>query len=239
MKKLFLFLTVLTFGISLSSCLSVGSQNFTETSIVYIDNHGFTTYGKTLSGRGITNDRIRLMESKTFKIISYSWEEEMGMTELDGTTLYNVAIAGDPIDLPQTRLVTGQVEFPKGVGFNEVKAPAYDNYGVYFDDFWLFEYSYKAKEGQKPSVSFFQRQSDSSTPDIIEVDIRLSLVGEAKDGADEKLYGDLVAVDMQQIRQQFLGPSNSSVKLKFYYYEKEGENLTSSQNTYEMTHLDR
>lgn len=239
MRKLFLFLTVLTFGITLSSCLSVGNQNFAETSIVYIDSHGFTTYGKTLSGRAIYNDQISIMSPRTFKVMNYSWDEEYGVQDMDGVTLYKVVTTGDVIDLSQTELITGISNIERGATLKEIKQPVYDKHGVYFDDFWLFEYTYEGKEGQKPRLSFFLREN-SQDENIKEIDIRLNLHGEAKEGAETRTYSDVIAVDMKLIRSMFLGPSNQNVRLKFFYFDDDtSENPTSSQNTWEMSSYDK
>lgn len=240
MKKIFLFLTVLTFGLTMTSCLNSGSQNFVETSIVFIDSHGFSTFGKTLSGRVISNERISLMEPKTFKIISYSWDEDYGMAPIGDGSAYKVVVSGDPIDLSRSFLDTHNQnpEF-RGTPITQIKNPAYDEFGFWFDDFWLFEYSYKGKEGEKPFLSFYLREPNENNPSLVEVDIRLNLSGDPKEGATERDIVDVTSVDMRYIRDRFLNSDNKSLSVKFYYFNSEEGQLVSSQNNWRMTYAEK
>ena len=94
MKKLFLFLSVITFGLTLSSCLGSGNSNFTESSIVYIKQYNGIVYGRTLSGNAITSAKIKMMQPGTFKAFTYTWDEEYGFADTgsENARIYNVVI---------------------------------------------------------------------------------------------------------------------------------------------------
>lgn len=224
-KNLFLFLTVIAFGLGLSSCLSGGSQHFAEVAIVYIDTHetgGFTTYGKTHTGKAITSTKIKLMQPNTFKLFYYAWDEENGFTELgDAGNLFNVQMGEEVKDIAGTRLNTyaSAPEEDKGSLFEEIAAPIYSARGDWFDDFWVFQYNYKAKEDEKPSVSFFLRQNEEEDNKKLKVDIRLNITGNPKEGASEKVYSEIVAVNMNEIRQNYLS-SQDEVAIEFYYHKE-------------------
>ena len=78
MKKFFLSMSVLVVTLFMSSCLGLGSRNYSESSVVYIDTESGVNYGKTLTGRLITSDKIQEMIPQTFKFFAYSWDEEYG-----------------------------------------------------------------------------------------------------------------------------------------------------------------
>ena len=229
-KNLFLFLTVIAFGLGLSSCLSGGSQHFAEVAIVYIDTHeagGFTTYGKTHTGKAITSTQIKLMQPNTFKLFYYAWDEENGFTDLgEEGSLFNVQMGDEVKDIAGTRLNTyaSAPEEDKGSLFEEIAAPIYSARGDWFDDFWVFQYNYKAKEDEKPSVSFFLRQNDEEEENKnLKVDIRLNITGEPKEGASEKVYSEIVAVNMEEIRHTYLSSQEGKeeISIEFYYHNEE------------------
>lgn len=233
MRKLILFFIAVSLGLTMTSCLDEGSQNFSESSIVYIAMDQNLIYGKTLTGRVITSDKMQMMQPGTFKFFSYSWEESYGYTPFGEVNVYNVVPTGDVIDISKTYLQMVPVtEVTPNVYFKDIKRPVYDENGVYLDDYWLFEYSYMGKEGETPIVSFHKRSSTEQNPDPIEIDVRLAKTGTPKDGASEKLFTDVVAVDMAQLRHMYGGTSTSSTKdlrIKFWYYLDGRTELTESQ----------
>ncbi len=237
MRKLILFFIAVSLGLTMTSCLDEGSQNFSESSIVYIAMDQGLVYGKTLTGRVITSDKIDMMVPGTFKFLSYSWEESYGYTSLGEVSVYNVITSGEVIDISQTYLQMAPVtEVTPKLDFKDIKRPVYDENGIYLDDYWLFEYSYMGKEGETPIVSFYKRSSTEQNPDPVEIDVRLVKTGTPKDGASEKLYTDVIAVDMRQLRQMYGGTSTTSTKdlrIKFWYYLDGRTELTESQ-TYIM-----
>lgn len=245
MKKLFLFLTVVVLGISLSSCLTGGKQRFSEPAIVYIDQSDlppYSTYGKTHSGNGITNPKIELMQPGTFKMFYYLWEEDFGTTAIGNGTLLNVEISGEIVDINKTTLEPGygSIETERGTPFKAIGSPIYDQKGVWFKDYWVFQYSYNGKEGQTPNVKFSLREEEgenSSGTKLLKVDMRLNLVGEPKEGATSNNLTSWIAVDMRYIRDAFLRNKDDKVEVKFYYYNTEEGEITSSQNNWPMVYF--
>ena len=151
MRKLILFFIVVSFGPTMTSCLDEGSQNFSESSIVYIAMDQNLIYGKTLTGRVITSSEIKMMELGTFKFFAYSWDESYGYTTLGSASVHNVVVTGEVGELNTSVLRTVPVtETTPNIPLKELKEPAYDPEGVYFDDYWLFQFSYMGKEGETP-----------------------------------------------------------------------------------------
>lgn len=232
MRKLILFFTVIAFGLTMTSCLNTGSQNFAETSVVYIAMDNGVVYGRTLRGKIITSDKIRMMEPGTFKLFNYSWEESYGYTTLGEVNIFNVVIAGEVLDINKTHLNMMPVtEAEPIVYFDALKNPIYNQEGVYFDDFWLFEYNFKAKKGESTLVTFNKR-APGENADVIEVDVRLKKLGTPDSGASDVESVNIVAVDMKQLRQMHEGTSTTSTKdiqVKFYYYLEGREGLVDTQ----------
>lgn len=235
MKKLLLFFTTITLGLSLTSCLDGGSQNFSETAIVYIDQHSIQTYGKALNGRGlIISQKIQLMEPKNFYIFSYSWNEESEYTAIGDASAYNVNVISEEIKLQKTWLspTPAPAETPT-VKFKEIAEPIRDEEGKYIDDNWLFPYSYMGKEGETPSASFFKREGNSEKPNLVEIDIRLTKTGEGK--GDERQLTNYVGVDLNHLRQNYITQGGSNeIEIKFYYYVDGKDEPVASEKTYKM-----
>lgn len=221
MKKLFLFLTVLTFGVSFSSCLKMDNSFTDPYNIVYINEYEFMTkFGKTQTGKLIVNDAIQKMENKSMHLISYSWDEKKNTTSSIGAaTAFNVDIIGQK-SIAMTSLYTGSHSSESDL-FTKVATPVRDEYGIYFDDLWVFEYAFEAIEGQTSSVRFYQRDEDnndnSNSKKIIKVDVHLSVSGTPGEGKEKKMMGDIVAVDLSRIRSQYVSKTNEEVEIQFFY----------------------
>ncbi len=203
MKKLLLFITVALLGVSMSSCLDMGSQQFNDRSIVYISQYQGRIYGKTLSGRVITSDKMQIMSPRSFKLFSFSWDESYGYTPIGDLQANNVVITGDEIDIASTELwdIPADSETAE-YKFKQILSPAHDPYGKYFDDFWLFEYHYRALEGEKYTLEFYTREYDESEKMLL-VDIRLFRTEVGKENASEKDFFNIMAVDMGQLRRKY------------------------------------
>lgn len=237
MRKLILFFTAISLGFAMTSCLDGGSQNFTESSVVYIAMDQNLVYGKTLTGRLITSDNIKMMTPGKFKFLSYSWDESYGYTALGSASVYNVVSSADAIDITPTVLQMVPVsESTPNLPLKELKDPAYDPKGEYIDDFWLFQYSYMGKEGEIPVVTFHKRNSTEENPDPVQIDVRFSKTGEPKAGATEKMVTDIIAVNMLPLRLMYEGSSSTVTKdlrVKFYY-NLDGRTEPVETQTYTM-----
>lgn len=236
MRKLILFFTAVSLALTMTSCLD-GNQNFSEPNIVYIDQAGGgVIYGKTLNGRLITSDKMMLMEPGTFKFFHYSWEESYGYTQIDENLSANkVVIHGDVVDIKNTYLEMMPVtEVEEPLHFNEIRLPpVYHSGSVLFGDKWLFEYYFMGKEGEIPVVTFNKRNASEQSPNDIQIDIRITKTGTPKEGATEKIMGDLISLDMRALRQMF-ADQNNDLNIKFYYYVKDRQELQESP-VYTMT----
>ncbi len=236
MKKLFLFLSVITFGLTLSSCLGSGNSNFTESSIVYIKQYNGIVYGRTLSGNAITSAKIKMMQPGTFKAFTYTWDEEYGFADTgsENARIYNVVILGDAQDIDNRALTLQPVSENQGAAIKQIAGIQYDTNGAYLDDYMLFNYALEHKEGEKFDISFHLRATEQESPETLTVDIRFNLVEEAKENAKEETTVDIIAVNMKYIRDNFLENKNSEVKIEFLYYNKIGEdsNPVKVQNAF-------
>lgn len=236
MRKLILFFTAVSLGLTMTSCLD-GNQNFSESRIVYIDQTpSGTIYGKTLSGRLITSDKMMLMEPGTFKFFHYSWEESYGYAQIgENLSANKVVIHGDVVDIKNTHLeMMPVIEVEEPLHFNEIRLPpVYHPENVLFGDKWLFEFYFTGKEGEIPVVTFNKREASEQSPDNVQIDIRITKTGTPKEGATERIMGDLISLDMRALRQMFSG-QNKDINIKFYFYQKDRQELQESQ-TFNMT----
>lgn len=211
----------------MSSCLKMDNTFTDPYNIVYINEYNYATkYGKTQTGKLIINDEIQSMENKSMHLISYSWDEKKNdITNIGAATAYNVDIIGKK-PITKTFLYTGSHSEESDL-FKDIAPPVRDEYGIYFDDIWVFEYAFEAIEGQHSNVSFFLREGESTedsninSKKTVKVDIHLSVDGTPKEGATEKkLMADLVAVDLSTIRGRYVTESNKEIEVQFYYYNK-------------------
>lgn len=229
MKKMMFFLSIIGVSLLMTSCLGAGSQNFSEPAIAYIarDNASGLVYARTSSGRFITSSQIQTMLPGSFKLFYYSWEESYGLATIENTTVYkDVIISGNSYDIPTTRVLTNPVSEVKFKPFVGISQEVYyaDNQ-TYFDDHWILEYAYKAKEGENPIVSFYLREEESESRDEVVIDIRLSLSGTAT-GTSETNKSAMVAVDMAPVRAKYSAMETGSsrrMSVKFNYYVEDND----------------
>lgn len=238
MKKLLLFFTSIAFGLSLTSCLDGGSQNFTEQSFVYIDNYQMATYGKAINGRGLIyseNPKFQMLDSKSYVFLAYSWEEENGYKAIGEQNAFNVSVGSDIIEINKTNLAP--VKAPDVVPterFARIDGVVHDPEGVFFDDNWLIQYSYIGKEGETPSVQFYLGKNTIDEDNTIQVDLRLTKSGTPKDGANEREYTNYTSVDMSFLRGTFLASSGKEIKVKFNFYKQGSDTPVVTENYYVM-----
>ncbi|MDR2815334.1 MAG: hypothetical protein LBB62_01320, partial [Proteiniphilum sp.] len=189
MKKLILFLCVIGATLLMTSCMEEGSNNYTESSFVYLETDDLgNTYGKTFSRyspmRFITHSSMMAMQTGTFKVMAYSWSEENGTTPLmvsgQNVQADNVQPISKVIDIPRTLLTMKELpEQENPTGFDEIVAPLYSDYRNFMGDHWVIEYSYTAKDGEEASVEFYKREGETEKGEIV-IDIRLTLSGTPK-----------------------------------------------------------
>lgn len=227
MKKVILFLSIIGTTFLMTSCLGETSNNYAESSIVYITTEGMTTYGRTLSGRFIIAPQLQLEEPGSLHLMSYSWDEERdGNTQVGQFIANNVIIQGETREVHRTYLSSGtlpEVEEPNK--FTHDLQPVPLGYEEFIGDFWVFEYVYKAREGESAAVSFYL-DSEASDVDADEavIDVHLEIVGEPDDEDDSPTdVVDIIALDMSQLRDMYEGTSETStkrVKVQLRYYRE-------------------
>ncbi|MDD4777737.1 MAG: hypothetical protein PHV53_05545 [Fermentimonas sp.] len=240
MKKSILFLTVIGAVLFMTSCLGEVSNNYADTSFVYLDNDDVgTVYGKTISlyspARIITSNNMTLMTPGTFKIMSYSWDEQNGTKQLnvDGQAIPAdvVQLSGDALDVRQTTLRMSQlpeIEDPKE--FLEIAPPLFADSREFMGDNWIFQYSYEVPKGQSAYVEFYKRD-DVADSDDIKIDANITFTG-TPDGTALEKKTDYLALNMSQLRTMYEGTSTTETKklsIKFVYHLKDRDEPIESQ----------
>lgn len=245
MKKVILLLSIIGAALFMTSCLGEESNNFTDHGFVYVDMDARgTPYGKSVNPeyyntRFITTSKMMGMTDGTIKYMMFNWDEEYGYTPvvLDGQTTidaYNVQLLSDPVDVATTYLnisELGEIEDP--LGFDEIRVPIYSDDAKFMGDYWIIQYAYTAKKGQKPDVKFYKREEPNEKGEIV-IDINLTLTG-TPETQTTQMFGDAVAVNMSQLRHLDGGTSNKELKIIFKYYKNQGDNTKPKQtdsNTY-------
>ena len=245
MKKSILFLTLIGAVLFMTSCLGEVSNNYTDTTFVYLDNDDVgTIYGKTISlyspSRIITANNMAMMSPGTFKIMSYSWDEQNGTKQLnvDGQSIPAdvVQLTSDVVDVRQTTLRMTQlpeIEDPKE--FLEIAPPVYADSREFMGDNWIFQYSLEVPKGQSAFVEFYKRD-DVVDSDVIKIDVNISYTG-TPDGATLEKKTEFLALNMSQLRTMYEGTSSTETKklnIKFVYNLKDRDEAVESQ-TYTLT----
>ncbi len=240
MKKFYLLVSLFAFTLIMTSCLGEGSRNYSETTVVYIDIDlaSGKTYGKTLTGRLITSNEIQLMLPGSFKFFNYSWDEAYGTTLISQSSVDNVVISGDPVDISRTPLSLSEppvVDEP--VTFLAMGEPYYVNNEQYLGDHWLFKYAYETRKGESAHVQFYKVDDSELLENEVLLEIRLVITGTPEEGASLTSKTDIVAVNMGPLRSYFeaMGQSRKDVKIKFQYHQKNRTEVVKMANTYLMT----
>lgn len=250
MRKLILFLSIITIGLLMSSCIDEGNNNYTDSSYVYLDmSDNGVMYGKTISPysnmRVITNPNMTAMIPGEIKVMTYSWDEEYGTTALNisGETVQadNVRLASESLDLSITPLIMDieapEVEEP--VKFLEIAAPLYVDSKDFMNDNWIIQYAYEARKEQFAHIEFYKRQGEiiEGKNIIISVDVHLTLTGPSN-GTDLEQKVSAIALNMSQLRAAYEDSSQSTTKnlrVDFYYYVKGLDGKQKSKQTYSLT----
>jgi hypothetical protein len=243
MKKVILFLSVIGVIFLMTSCLKGGSNSYTDTSFVYVEmDDAGVPYGKTFSRysptRLITNSAMIAMEPGSFKVMSFNWNEQNGVSSLlvggKANQADNVQLLPPVVDIAKTSLIMTELpeqENPEIAGFDEIASPLYSDYSNFMGDHWVLEYAYTAKKDQKANVAFYKRNEKNEKGEIV-IDIRLTLTGASEGTAEIK--GDAVALNMSQLRA--MGSGEKELKIRFKYYRNGSSDTepteVESQNVY-------
>lgn len=242
MKKSILILSVIGLTLFMTSCLEEGSNNYADTSFVYLDtDDSGNIFGKTISlyspSRVITANSMMTMQPNRIKIMAYSWDEENGTVDIrvDGEVYpADKVIISEEADVDHTVLRMSELpEVEEPESFLEMMTPLYANDKEFMGDYWIFQYGYTAEKGKRPRVEFYKRNEENAQGEIA-IDINLTFV----DNSEATLTGSrasYVALDMSPIRSLALSGTATSdnLKIRFYYYV-DGESIPST-NVYELT----
>ena len=224
MKKVILLLSVIGAALLMTSCLDDGNSNYSEPSYVYItmDDMG-QPYGKTFTGRLITHSSF-ISDIGKIKLMSYSWEEEFGRTQIKINDYIaeadNINVV-QKVDFQHTSLNMSPLpEQDNPAGFVQIGTPIFTADKEFMNDYWVLEYAYKAKKGVEADVEFFKRAELSENGEI-EIDIYLNLP--SSDGTSQETLGGRVAFNMSSLRSQYSGGNDAKNELKivFHYYQRE------------------
>lgn len=229
MKKTILFLCVAVSALLMTSCLGDTSNNYRDAGFVYIDRDSRgQVYGKAInpaygSLRYITHSSMMTMIPGDIKIMTFNWDEEYGFTPItypDGSfNADNVNILDEPIDVPRTYIDLEQIsDDEKGkFGLNELASPLFSNDKGLLNDYWIFQYSYIAKKGERGHVEFYKRDEPNTAGEIV-IDVHFTLTG-TPEGENKINNSAAVAVDMSQLRS-IMSSSDKPLKIRFKYYRQ-------------------
>ncbi len=234
-KRIFPVIMLLAATLLFSSCLGEGSNNYSDTTVVYIDSHAGSVYGKTLTSRLITSSQIQLMTPGTFKFLTYAWDEEYGTSTIGEMEVDNVVITRDPVDVSRKMLsLAAPPEVEEPDLFLDISNPYYANNKLYLGDHWLFEYAYEAKKGQDASIQFYMVDDPQLGENEVLLEIRLVLDGEPDAGASLTSQTDIVAINMGPLRSLLEGESQAKrdVKIHFQYHRKGSDDLYKIPTAY-------
>lgn len=223
MKKVVLFLTVIGTVLLMASCLGDTETYYSGSPLSYITStNSGVVYAKTVDGLFITSPKIQLEgEPGSFAFITYSWKESENTIREDG--IYNATVTqiSDP-------LYKGYLLSDEAPGEQEAE-PLLESFqqvvygGPYFDNHWIFAYSYKKEDGSKKGLRLYYNPETMGDNEIA-VDIRLVDIGETID-KDQKDV--LIAVDFSDIHEHYaaaLSPGGQkNLKVVFRYYQKKSD----------------
>lgn len=241
MKKSILILSVIGLALFMTSCLDEGSNNYADTSFVYIDSDDVgNPFGKTFSyyspARVITSNSMITMQPNRIKILAYSWDEENGTVDIriDGETIAadNVIIS-DEMDINHTDLRMMELpEVTEPKSFLEVLPPMYADNKEFMGDYWVFQYGYTATSGKVPHVDFYKRDANNDQGEIA-IDINLTFIDNSQSTVTGNRTG-YVALNMTPLRYfaEMDETAPDALKIRFYYYVN-GTSIPS-QNAYEL-----
>ena len=220
MKKNYILLSILGLVLFLSSCLKEGMRNYSEEAIVYIASEEGVVFGKTLTGRGITSSQMQQMTPGTFWFISYSWEEENGITTIGQGMVDNVVVNGDPKEIKSTTVILRAPESDEDPNYLlDLGQPFFVNDRHMLGDNWLFRYAYEIRSGEEADLQFFIELNEDADPNDITLMVKLDITGQSESNATLKTETDVVAVNMSPLRAYFERQSKDEqdlrIKIKF------------------------
>ncbi|NLJ00013.1 MAG: hypothetical protein GX371_02515 [Bacteroidales bacterium] len=247
MKKVIVLMSMA--ALLLTSCLEDGSDHFTEGAYVYIAESGMIPYGVTHTGRLITSSEMLLMDPGSIYGIAYSWQEESGMQELSLSeqAAYKVAILGDPFKLnqqygldiadtpPIEEVEDGFVAIPSPSNA-EIVQQIYPGFEISMGDNWVFEYGYKAREGDTAVVRFTLNEEESNVENnqaVLDMHLDVEKAGDESKQLETRI--EAMALNMASLRSMFQTSNTQDVKVKIKYYRDTG---VSGDTRIEPTHQD-
>ena len=245
-KKLSL-LILLSSVLLLSSCLDMSRGSWMgkeEYSYIVKDEKTSTIYARTASGHWITSEKISTLTPGTTARISYQINfdeaEEILTGEKNNVSIWKATLGAEPIILNQTRLYVTDAPDAPVVNFETLTEPLFIE-NDYFGDNWLFPYIVKMKKGQTSHVSFYKaneidpNEQSGYKVEVI-IDVRVEITGTPEAGAEDKLVGDEIVVNLSDLRYMYANNTDSSGKidLKFRYYRSDKDDKYTTNRDYAM-----
>ncbi len=224
-KKISLLL-VLSATLFLSSCLDSSEGSWAgneEYSYITRDAATNTVYARTIAGYFITSEKIKTYPEGTIAFISYqiNLDDEAQRTligEKQNMNVYHATLAGEPVIADQTTLKFSEIPEAPIVHFENLMNPTFAS-NNYFGDRWLFPYQVKLKKRETMKANFYKvpNEGETSSDEVI-IDIRLTKGGAAEEGASEKLTGEYVVVNFEDLRMMFDSSDKDIINLRFRFY---------------------
>lgn len=248
MKKAIFILSFLSTMLFMTSCLDDKNNSYTDATFVYVDRaDDGTAFGKKISSMGVYGNmtivcpEIKGEDVGNIKVMTYSWDESYGVQNLtkngEEFVADKVVANGKTVTVEKTILNTTQLpEMEEHNSVLEITHPIYADNKIYMNDYWIFQYAYKASKDQNGKLYFYLREIDPENPNKIDIDIDLVIEGAKSDKDETESKGDAIAVDMKPLRamlEQGGSTEKKEVEVQFHYY-KDNEPQNSSR-TYKLT----
>ena len=235
MKKILLFLCVISVVAMMTSCLR-RSDGYDEWGFVFIaQSENGMKYGRTANGRAITNNHIQAgeiisgeqityLDVGNFFFFRYMWNEETdGRTSLGESRGYadNANIVSQVI--PINRVILNLTPAPEGAPEERFYRFSHSVIGFpeawRWNDHWIVGFQYIGGVGM-PEVTFYKRGYEiRNNTTYIEIDVRISNIPQVTPPQQTIRGGHDLALDMSDIRRGFQQETDRNMRIRFHYYQ--------------------
>lgn len=235
MKKLLLFLSVITVVALMTSCIE-RNNSYNDRDLVYIAvSENGVLHGRT-TGRIITSRNIRqglptadgvVFEPGNFYIFSFHWEEANGRVALgENVAADSVTITSPVIEVPSASLTMSPPEdLPNMQSFVSILQPWFERDAFWWGDNWIFSFLYRGGVNP-PELEFFKRDNPENS-DNIDIDIRIPTSSTGTNPQDRE---GIVAVNMSELRSKYqLEDRDRMLNIRFHFYQEGQATLHTSE----------
>ncbi len=230
MKKMILLLAILLVGLTFTSCIKDGKEQISGKDFAYITKSplgvnvarifNWDMGYLTITSNEIQND----MESGECYFLSYNWTSEMGTLNEEDLSFLQAQLIGDPVSIDQSTLQT-VVELPTLTDtiYFSMRPSVYD-VSDYFNDNWLIEYTFEAREGEITSLDFYLAQPQPIEDEYV-IDVVMTKTGTATGKLEKKTK--FIAANLKEIRNLYpsTGTKLKDIFIKFRFYNSDLNDL--------------